>query len=349
MPPVPCRHRPVVSSPPLRRRPRANRRTPKLNEQRLGRLQRVELRAVWKNEPTEFTPWLAEPENLQILGETLGLELEPSFVEKEVGSFRADIVCKEIGTDSSVLIENQLEKTNHDHLGKLLTYAAGLQAVTVVWLAEGFRDEHRAALDWLNEITHRDARFFGLEIELWQIGDSPAAPKFNIVSMPNDWSRSVTRRTRTPDDAELSELKVMQRKYWTGLQDKLTVTGGPVRGNRKPQPQSWMPYGIGVGGFRLAAVMNTVEKFLRVELYIFSEDANERLGLLERNKDEIERKFGYPLKWGDQSPAARDRRIAYYLRDVDLAEESDWPRQHDWLAKHLNEMHHAFAQQVRDL
>ena len=326
-----------------------NRMSPKLNEQRLRRLQRVELRTVWTNEPAEFTPWLAERENLQILADTLGLELEPGSVEKEVGSFRADIVCKDIGTDSSVLIENQLEQTDHDHLGKLLTYAAGLQAVTVVWLAEGFRDEHRAALDWLNEITHRDARFFGLEIELWQIGDSPAAPKFNIVSMPNDWSRSVARAGRATDDAKLSELRVMQRKYWSGLQDRLRASGGPVRGNRKPQPQSWMAYGIGLGGFHLGAVMNTLEKFLRVELYISSEDANERLGLLERNKDEIERKLGYPLKWGDQSPAARDRRIAHYLRDVDPVDESDWAQQHDWLAKHLNEMHRAFVQQVKGM
>ena len=320
-----------------------------MNKQRLGRLQRVELRTVWTNEPAEFTPWLAERENLQILGDTLGLELEPGSVEKEVGSFRADIVCKDIGTDSSVLIENQLDQTDHDHLGKLLTYAAGLQAVTVVWLAEGFRDEHRAALDWLNEITHQDARFFGLEIELWQIGDSPAAPKFNIVSMPNDWSRSVARAARAKDDAELSELRVMQRKYWTGLHDKLKAAGGPVRGNRKPQPQSWMAYGIGLGGFHLGAVMNTLEKFIRVELYISSEDANERLGLLERNKDEIERKLGYPLMWGDQLPAARQRRIAYYLRDVDPVDESDWARQHDWLAKHLNEMHGAFVQQIKNL
>ena len=320
-----------------------------MSEQRLGRLQRVELRTAWTSEPAQFTPWLAEPENLKILGDTLGAELEPASVEKEVGSFRADIVCTDIGTDSSVLIENQLEQTDHDHLGKLLTYAAGLQAVTVVWLAARFRDEHRAALDWLNEITHRDARFFGLEIELWQIGDSPAAPKFNIVSKPNDWSRSVAQAARATDDSDLSELKVMQRKYWTGLKERLSAADGPVHGNGTPQPRHWMNYRIGRAGFHLSAVMNTQEKCLRVDLYIKGEGASERLGLLERNKDEIERNLGYPLIWGDQLPSARDRRIAYYLRDVDPVEESDWARQHDWLAKHLNEMHRAFVQKVRDL
>ena len=118
------------------------------NKRELGRLRRVNLRDVWANEATEFTPWLAEPENLEVLGETLGIELEIEAKEKEVGSFYADIVCKGRGTETTVLIENQLEKTDHDHLGKVLTYSAGLQAGTVVWLAERFRDEHRAALDW---------------------------------------------------------------------------------------------------------------------------------------------------------------------------------------------------------
>ena len=320
-----------------------------MNDQPLGRLQRVDLRTVWTSEPTQFTPWLARAENLEILGETLGLELELESVEKEVGSFRADIVCKDIGAGSSVLIENQLEQTDHDHLGKLLTYAAGLQAVTVVWLTERFRDEHRAALDWLNDITHEDSRFFGIEIELWRIGESPAAPKFNIVSMPNDWSRSVAHAARKADDAKLSELRLMQRNYWTGLLEGLNTTDGPIRGNRKPQPQSWMHFGIGVGGFHLGAVMNTWDKFIRVELYIAGEDAEQRLVLLEGQKDEIEEELGYTLEWGDQSPTARDRRIAYYRRDIDPENETDWPRQHEWLATHLNAMHRVFAQRVRDL
>ena len=131
--------------------------------------------------------------------------------------------------------------------------------------------------------------------------------------------------------------------------EKLNATGGPVRGNRKPQPQSWMAYGIGVGGFHLGTVMNAWEKNIRVELYIAGEDAGERLDLLEQNKDEVEHELGYALVWGDQSPTARDRRIAYYRRDVDPEDESDWRQQHDWLATHLNAMHRVFAQRVRGL
>ncbi len=321
-----------------------------INDQSLGRLQPVDLRTIWASEPAGFTPWLAKPENLAVLSETLGLDLELVTVEKEVGSFRADIVCRDIGTEALVLIENQLEQTDHDHLGKLLTYAAGLQAVTVVWLADRFRDEHRATLDWLNEITQEDACFFGLEIELWRIGDSPAAPKFNIVSMPNDWSRSVAQSARTTDVAEWSKRSILRREYWTGLLERLNAAGGAVHGNRTPGRRSWMSYSVGRSGFFIDAVINMRDKFIRVELYIKGEDAEDYLDSLMQKKDEIERELGYELEWGDQKAAAsRDRRISYYLHNTDPRNKSDWPRQHEWLVEHLNKMHGAFAQRVRDL
>lgn len=313
----------------------------------LGRLEQVDLRTVWTSEAAGFTPWLAQPENLDVLGETLGLSLEIESVEKAVGSFRADIVCTIAGEEGSlVLIENQLERTDHDHLGKLLTYSAGLQAITVVWLAAHFRDEHRAALDWLNAITPDRFRFFGLEIELWKIGNSSVAPKFNIVSMPNDWSRSVSPAI---SGVKRSETKLRQLEYWTGLQSALDAQNGQVKGNRKPQPQHWMDYPIGRTGFHLSAVMHSREKCIRVELYISGEKASERHDFLERKKNEIEHELGHSLEWSDQLPTATDRRIAYYRRDVDPDDESDWSTQHEWLAKHLNQMHRVFVQRVRDV
>ena len=139
-----------------------------MNDRNLGRLERVDLRDVWAKEDRDFTPWLARPENLEVLADTLGLELEAKAVEteKDVGPLRADILCRETGSGDWVLIENQLERANHGHLGQLLTYAAGLRAVTGVWIAERFSKEYQATLDWLNEITDEKIRFFGLEIEL---------------------------------------------------------------------------------------------------------------------------------------------------------------------------------------
>ena len=226
-----------------------------MTQQALGRLTRVDLRDIWTSEATDFTPWLAQPENLVILGETLGIDLEVEALEKAVGPFRADILCKDIGTDSWVLVENQLERTDHNHLGQLLTYASGLKAVTIVWIAERFSEEHRATLDWLNNITDESFRFFGLEVELWQIGDSPAAPKFNIVSKPNDWSRLVAQAARALDEAALTDTRAMQRAYWEAFHSVLNTAGGPISGNRKPQPQSWMAYSIGRSKFNLGAVM----------------------------------------------------------------------------------------------
>ena len=133
-----------------------------MNDRTLGRLTPVELRDIWSSEASDFTPWLVREENLSILGEVLGVELELEAQERAVGPFRADILCKEIGSGTWVLVENQLERSDHLHLGQLLTYASGLEAVTIVWIAARFTEEHRSTLDWLNRITDESFRFFGL-------------------------------------------------------------------------------------------------------------------------------------------------------------------------------------------
>lgn len=319
-----------------------------MTQQRVGRLQRVELRDIWTSEATDFTPWLARPENLSVLSETLSMELELEAQERAVGPFRADILCKEIGTDRWVLIENQLERTDHGHLGQLLTYASGLEAVTVVWIAARFTEEHRSTLDWLNRITDDSFRFFGLEVELWRIGNSPAAPKFNVVSKPNDWSQSVAQAARAIDDTELSETRVVQRAYWAALNAVLSAVGGPVAGNRKPQPQAWMPFPIGRSGFWLAAVMIRPKNQVRAELYISGDQAKGFLATFKTQREQIERQLGYPMEW-EELPARRDCRIACYLNQVDPEDEADWPRQHEWLAKRLNDLHRVLGPRVKTL
>ena len=319
-----------------------------MNDQPLGRLERVELREIWESEAVHFTPWLAQPENLSVLGETLGIDLELEAQEKAVGPFRADILCKDIGSGQWVLVENQLERTDHTHLGQLLTYASGLQAVTVVWIAKQFTEEHRATLDWLNKITDDSFRFFGLEVELWRIGSSPAAPKFNVISKPNDWSRSVSRAARAIDDAELSDVRLKQRSYWEAFHSVLTAAAGPVSGSRKPLPQSWMNYSIGRTGFTLGTVMLRQNSQVRAEVYISGDNANAYLELLRQQRNVIEQEFGQPLEWEDL-PAKRDCRISIYLDDADADDAQDWPRQHKWLAQRLNDLHRVFSRRVKEL
>jgi hypothetical protein len=318
-----------------------------MSEAPLGRLSRVELRDIWESEASDFTPWLARPENLSILAETLALDLELEAQEKSVGPFRADILCKDIGTNSWVLIENQLERTDHSHLGQLLTYASGLDAVTVVWIAARFTEEHRSTLDWLNKITDDSFRFFGLEVELWRIEDSPAAPKFNIISKPNDWSRSVAQAARAIDDTELSDIRLMQREYWTAFDQALTGASGTVTGGRKPQPQSWMSYSIGRSNMYLGAVMIRPKKRIQAELYLSGGHAKAFFHLLLRDKVPIEKDLGYALEW-EELPEGQDSRIAVYL-DADPEDRADWPRQHRWLSQRLNELHRAFAHRVKAL
>ncbi len=317
-------------------------------KQALGTLTRVDLRDVWTSEAEHFTPWLAREENLNILSESLGIALELEALEKAVGPFRADILCKEGGTDTWVLIENQLERSDHVHLGQLLTYVSGLEAVTIVWIAARFTDEHRSTLDWLNRITDDHFRFFGLEVELWRIGESPAAPRFNIISKPNDWSRSVARAARSIEDSGFSGTKALQQAYWRALNSVLNKLDGPVTGDRKPQAKSWMTFPIGRTQFNLGTTMVRSRQEISAYLYIKGAEAKANFHLLTKQKIAIERELGYPLEW-EELPGGQDSRISLYHRDVDPEDEGDWLRQHGWLASTLNDLHRAFASRIRVL
>lgn len=305
----------------------------------LGRLNKVDLRDAWIDESRNFTPWLAEQENLALLGETIGIELELQAQEKEVGPFRADILCKDTArTDEHlVLIENQLEKTDHTHLGQIITYAAGLDAVSIVWISSKITDEHRAALDWLNEITDERFNFFGLEIELWRIGDSPVAPKFNVVSQPNDWTRSV----QSGVSRELSPLRKTQLGFWTAFKEYMEKEGSSVRCGT-PQADCYMIHAIGRSGFYFAsgastwdAQTNTWTPVVRVELVLDHADGKAVFAALETVGAEIESDLGEGLQWYNPTNA-RVCRVSV-KREADFTDEAQWPEQHLWLRQHVEE------------
>jgi len=292
-----------------------------ISTNKLGRLEMVDLREVWGSESTDFTPWLAKDENIALLGDTIGLDLEVESREKQVGPFRADILCKETTTDNWVLIENQLERTDHNHLGQLLTYAAGLKAVTIVWIAERFTEEHRATLDWLNEITDERFDFFGLEIELWKIGDSPIAPKFNVVCSPNDWSKAVSGAA----EGGISETKLLQQDYWAALRKLLLERKRVVRPQRPPAAH-WTNFAIGRSHFGMTATVNTQKRFIQVAVSCYGDEAKAHFHLLQQQKDEIEQEAGCSFDW-EELPNRKESRISIRNSDVDPADRDNWPAQ----------------------
>ena len=319
----------------------------------LGRLHKVNLREAWSSESSDFTPWLAQDENLKLLGEAVGIELELESQEKEVGPFRADILCKDTANDSWVLIENQLEKTDHSHLGQLLTYAAGLNAVTIVWIAERFTEEHRAALDWLNERTDEKINLFGLEIELWRIGDSPIAPKFNIISQPNGWSKTVQQAAAASASGEISEHKQFQLSFWTAFKDYMETKSSFVR-CQKPLPQHWTNHAIGRSGVHLGSIVSTSNSEtgtkgseIRVELYMDGPNAKPEFAALELQRESLERALGFPLTWHNPENKAMCR--LFTRKDADFLNENLWPEQFAWLKDRLEIMHRVFAPVVKEI
>lgn len=322
-----------------------------MNNTSFGRLQKVDLREGWSSESSSFTPWLAQEENLKLLGETIGIELELDSQEKDVGPFRADILCKDTATDGWVLIENQLERTDHTHLGQLLTYAAGLNAVTIVWIAERFTEEHRAALDWLNERTDDKINLFGLEIELWRIGDSPIAPKFNIISQPNNWSRVVQQAA--VEAGKLSEHKQLQLQFWTAFKAYMESQGSFVR-CQKPPPQHWTNHAIGRSGVHLTSIVSswnsetgTRGPEIRAELYLDGPDAKTEFAALEQKKAEIEQALGFSMVWRNPENKAMCR--LYTRQDANFLDENLWPQHFQWLQQRLEKMHTVFSPIVKKL
>ena len=314
----------------------------------MGRLERVDLRKIWETEPGDFTPWLASDANIKLLGDTIGIELEVEAQEHNVGRFQADILCKDISaTDHWVLIENQLERTDHTHLGQLLTYAAGLDAVTIVWIAASFTDEHRAALDWLNEKISDKIQFFGIEIELWRIAESPIAPRFSIVSKPNDWTKPTGGLRNRFSPSGLSDRRKMQLEYWQDFNSVLKNADGRFR-PKKPLPQHWQTFAIGRSNFLLYTTINIRISRIGVQLILQGPDAKAHYSLLHQQKEAIENDAGEQLEWR-MLPDNKESQINLYRHDSNPSNRNTWEEQHQWLIDRLNLFHSIFSERIKSL
>jgi len=259
----------------------------------LSRLAAVPVRDIWKHEAHDFTLWLLE--NADVLGDALGMDLELTEAERRVGGFALDLIGTDLATNTVVIVENQLEQTDHSHLGQLLTYAGGTDPSTIVWCAPSFREEHRAALDWLNEHTDEDSRFFGVEIAAVRIDDSRPAPLFRIVAKPNDWTKQVhnERISVTPSPKSLA-----YQEFWKELLGRIRTEHPTWTRSTAASTQSWitLPYGSSSIWYGMAFTMTGP----RVELYFGGPDADANLAEFEKftsHRHLLDEEFGSTIRY----------------------------------------------------
>ena len=293
----------------------------------LARLEKVDLRDYWQDEAKDFTPWLSEEDNISLLSSTIGMQLEVVGREETVGSFRADILCRDLKSNAHVVIENQLEQTDHKHLGQVITYCAGLDAAAFIWIAPSFQEEHRAAVDWLNSITNEKFNFFAIEVELFRIGDSEAAPNFKIVAKPNDWSKNVRRQV---NEDEMTATKSRQLDYWTAFKEFVSSKPKSPIHVQKPAPQHWTNFAIGRSDFHLSASVNSIQKTISVQLWIEGSNAKAYYDQIYKEAYESSlTKLSEEIEWlrldGKKSCCVN------LALDCDCMDQSDWPNQFQWI------------------
>ena len=304
---------------------------------KLGKLERVNIRTVWKKEDKDFTPWLSEEESIQLLGEAIGLDLEFKSLEHRIGKYSADIYCVEQHSDKGVVIENQYGSSDHDHLGKLITYAAGLSAGTIIWISEHIGEEHRAAVDWLNEISSKDVSFIGLELVIYKIGDSAPAPHFKVVSKPNDWAKSIKQQSK----GILSDAQKRNLSYWTSFREYVNNTENEFDfGSRKPKTDNWYGVALGKTGYTVYFIINSSDKYTKIQFAIGVGDHEENMSVFDALKKEYEEALqqlivGHDIIW-DHDENRKEQQVNVYFKDLDPTDESQWETQHESMCKVAN-------------
>ena len=290
-------------------------------ETKLSKLERVPLREAWEREDSNFTKWLAKEENLDLLGEAIGIDLELLEVESAVGSYRADIYAR-ASDGRFVVIENQLEKSNHDHLGKVITYASGKDAHVAVWIVSQADEKHSQAVEWLNAHTDEDIGFFLIEMELWRIGDSDPAPKFNVVERPNDWGKVM----KGYDD--LSPAAQVQLDYWQAFHDRATADEAFMRVLRpqKPLAQNWTTLSIGTSICNIQLTVDTQKGRISCGYYI-SGDGDLYASVKAAKQDLADAVGVSPTFW----EGAKDSGVRFFKEGCNIKSHPErWPEYIEW-------------------
>lgn len=304
----------------------------------LGKLQRVDLRSVWEHEARDFSDWLAKEENLALLSEELGIDLEPIGTEESSGRFRVDILARETNSGEHVIIENQLESTNHDHLGKVITYAAGYDAKYIIWIVRDVLDEHVKAIEWLNEHLDDSISCFLIQIEVWQIGDSKPAPRFEVVSLKNIWAATLKRAV---DSEELSPNKLRQQDFWTALRADFKSRDSNMR-VQSPLPQHWLNFSLGSSFCYPYLTINSKENFVSCDLVTKNKDF---LAYLREHEQEIQSDLNRTFTWWEANKSGGIRTI---LPVTDVYDKAEFEKSFDWLYSSVKLFQTVFSKYAKD-
>jgi hypothetical protein len=305
----------------------------------LSKLEEIkDLRTVWPHEALDFTPWLSQDDNITLLADAIGIDITVDETESSVGDFNVDIFASETGTDRKIIIENQLEDTNHDHLGKLITYASGKSADIVIWVVKHAREEHKAAIEWLNNHTDDSVGFFLCEIKLYRIGNSEPAVKFEVIEKPNDWTKEIKK------SESINETQQLRYEYWVAFEDyafKNPIFAKNFK-KRKPSKNHWLNFSIGSSACHIAVSQIKQRNELDVELYI--SDDTELYNSLYENKTDIELISGLSFDWREL-PDRKASRIVLE-KSVQLENKNAWESQFEWLIDVMVKMKNTFGKYI---
>lgn len=283
----------------------------------LGRLKEVDIRELWAHEQYNFSNWLAKEENIELLNETVGLTLTDIDKEVYVGSYRCDLVAVDETTDVKIIIENQLDSTDHDHLGKIITYASGLDANVIIWIVKEAREEHKSAIEWLNNNMAKEISFFLLEIKAYRIGDSLPAPMFKVVEKPNDFIKS----NKSVKDGDLSKTQAERLNFWTEFNRVVTENGKPFN-VRKATTDHWYDVAIGTSDAHISITLVNKDGTIGVELYV--RDCKDLFDNLYEHKEEIENKLGFNMHW-ERLDDKKASRIKSYIPGLNFNKQGNYP------------------------
>lgn len=304
----------------------------------IEKIKKVSLRELWAKEDKDFTKWLEE--NIDYLSDVIGFDISIESREENVGPFRVDLYGED-NNGNKVIIENQLTKTDHTHLGQIITYLTNLEAKTAIWISSDPIEEHKKAVEWLNETTPDDISFYLIQLEAIKIGNEQiAAPLFTVIKRPSTKIKQIGAEKK-----EYAQRHIIRKEFWAQFINEINKVNS-MCSNVSPGTESWIPIALGMGGVGINLVVS--KKYTRSEIYInrgTKEENKKVFDYLFAQKDKIESDFGGRLVWERMEDNVTSR-IKNQLDRVDVSNKEDWEKMNNFLIESAIRMDKAFRKHI---